>query len=57
MSYTIMYGKQFLKTSHFCHKDANALKFSSAKHAQKYIDKLGDRFKDISYIVVQLKEA
>ena len=24
---------------------------------QEYIDKLGDRFKDISYIVVQLKEA
>ena len=57
MSYTIMYGKQFLKTSRFCHEEAYALKFSSSKQAQEYIDKLGDRFKDISYIVVQIKEA
>mgnify|MGYP001057691894 FL=1 len=56
MSYTIIYGKQLLKTSHFCHKDAHALKFSSAKHAQKYIDKLGCRFKDVSYAVVQSEE-
>ena len=57
MSYTIMYGKQFLKTLRFCHEEAYALKFASAKQAQEYIDKLGDRFKDVSYIVVQLKEA
>ena len=56
MSYTIIYGKQLLKTSHFCHEDAHALKFSSAKHAQKYIDTLGCRFKDVSYAVVQSEE-
>ena len=47
-------GKYSLR---FCHEEAYALKFASAKQAQEYIDKLGDRFKDISYIVVQLKEA
>ena len=47
-------GKYSLR---FCHEEAYALKFSSSKQAQEYIDKLGDRFKDISYIVVQLKEA
>lgn len=56
MSYTIMYGKQFLKTSRFCHEEAYALKFYSAKQAQKYIDKLGCRFKDVSYAVVQPEE-
>ena len=47
-------GKYSLR---FCHEEAYALKFSSAKLAQEYIDKLGDRFKDISYAVVQLQEA
>lgn len=56
MSYTIMYGKQFLKTFRFCHEEAYALKFSSAKQAQRYIDKLGNRFKDVSYAVVQSEE-
>ena len=56
MSYTIMYGKQFLKTSRFCHEDAHALKFSSAKHAQRYINKLDCRFKDVSHAVVQSEE-
>ena len=57
MSYTIIYGKQLLKTSHFCHEEAYALKFPSAKQAQQYIDKLGCRFKDVSYAVVQSEEA
>ena len=38
-------------------EEAYALKFSSAKQAREYIDKLGDRFKDVSYAVVQLQEA
>lgn len=56
MSYTIMYGKQFLKTSRFCHEETHALKFSSAKQAQRYINKLDCRFKDVSHAVVQSEE-
>ena len=46
-------GKYSLR---FCHEEAYALKFSSAKQAQRYIDKLGCRFKDVSYAVVQSEE-
>ena len=47
-------GKYSLR---FCHEEAYALKFSSVKQAQEYINKLGDRFKDVSYSVVQLQES
>ena len=41
----------------FCHESEYALKFSSVYQAQKYIEKLGNKFqKVISYTVVQARE-